>query len=655
MCHETQSIWRGGESRRGLSPSDQAIDPAREPPLGAHMVSPRRGYTHHGIYVGRGRVVQYGGLCRGLRRGPVEEVVVSQFAQGRAIYVRLADSRRFAREEVVRRARSRIGENCYNVITNNCEHFCEWCVHGEHQSYQVDNLLGQCLKVWRGIAGFWNKCPDGSSEALVNTVMAVSKSPVSVKLVCAMPLVMGLLLGGCISSHYAPPKEQALESSADLGFSATPAPVADPEWWTVYQDAQLDHLLRGALADNPTLAQSLARVREAQAEAAAVHADSWPSTAYSATETRKRFSGHDPIPPAYAGTPRWQGTQGFNLSWDLDFWGRQAALVAQANTRSDAAALDSAGARLAIVGAVVRSYLELDRAYALADVAQRAEQQRLQILSITQRRFKVGLDTKVELRQAEGAVADARVDLTQVHAERDRAVHLLAALTGQGATAHDTIQRPRLRAETALALPGSLPFDLLARRPDVLAAHSRIVSARAGLVAAKAAFYPDINLLAFAGTSAIGLDNLFHSSSRTYGVGSAIHLPVFDAGKLRALYRGSAAEVDLAVSTYNQTVLEAVQQTADQISNIAALDSGLQQQQQSLDAAEDAFRLATERYQAGLTTYLSVLTTETEVLSARRQRVELLSARDIARVTLLIDVGGDFHLDSTLASATTSH
>ena len=484
----------------------------------------------------------------------------------------------------------------------------------------------------------------------MKTVLWLSKGAVTAKAMYSMPLVMGLLLAGCISPRYAPPKEHALERP-DLGLSAALAPVADAEWWTVYQDPQLDRLLRRAIADNPTLAQSLARVRAAQAEAAAVHADSWPSITYDAAETRERFSAHDPIPPPYGGTPRWLGNQGFNLNWDLDFWGRQAALIRQANTRSDAAALDSAGARLSISGAVVRSYLELDRAYALADVAQRAEQQRLQILAITQRRFKVGLDTRVELREAEGAVADARVDLTQIHGERDRAVHLLAALTGRGATAYDKIERPQLRADTALALPASLPFDLLARRPDILAAHMRIVSARAGLAAAKAAFYPDVNLLAFAGTEAVGLDNLFHGSSRTYGVGSALHLPIFDAGKLRALYRGSSAEVDLAVSTYNQTVLEAVQQTADQISDIVALDSGLRQQQQSLDAAEDAFRLATDRYRAGLTTYLSVLTTETEVLSARRQRVDLLSARDIARVTLLIDVGGDFHLDSSLASA----
>jgi NodT family efflux transporter outer membrane factor (OMF) lipoprotein len=458
--------------------------------------------------------------------------------------------------------------------------------------------------------------------------------------------VMGVLLTGCISAHYAAPQEKALDSPAELGLSPVHAPLTEDEWWNAFQDPQLDRLLRGAQANNPTLAQALARVRAAQAEAATVGAGVWPSISYDAVETRKRFSGNDPIPPSYAGTRRWQGSEGLNLSWDLDFWGRQTALIRQANNRSDAAAFDSAAAKLAIAGAVVRSYLNLDRAYALADIAERAEQQRLEILAITQRRFNAGVDTKVELRQAEGAAADARVDLTQIRSERDRIVHLLAALSGQGATAHHSIERPRLQADAVLLIPDSLPFDLLARRPDVLAAHSRIVSAGAGLAAAKAAFYPDVNLLAFAGTSAIGVDNLFHGASRTYGAGPALHLPIFDAGKLRALYRGSAAGVDFAVTSYNQTVLEAVQQTADQLSDIVALDAGLEQQQQSLDAAEEAFRLATKRYKAGLTTYLTVLTTETEVLAARQRRVGLLSAREIARVTLLIDVGGDFHFDS---------
>jgi hypothetical protein len=126
----------------GLRPYDRPLDPEREPPLGAHIVTPRRGYTHHGIYVGGGRVVQYGGLSWGLRRGPVEEVPLAQFSQGRPVWVRLVGSHWFDQHEVVRRARLRLGEDRYSVLTNNCEHFCEWCVRGQHRSYQVDDRAG---------------------------------------------------------------------------------------------------------------------------------------------------------------------------------------------------------------------------------------------------------------------------------------------------------------------------------------------------------------------------------------------------------------------------------------------------------------------------------------------------------------------------------
>jgi hypothetical protein len=122
---------------------DMPLDSGQEPPWGAHIVSPRRGYTHHGIYVGSHRVVQYGGLTRGLRRGPVEEVLLTQFSQRYPIWVRFEESRWFDRDEVVRRARSRLGEDNYHPLTNNCEHFCEWCVRGQQRSYQVDELLSR--------------------------------------------------------------------------------------------------------------------------------------------------------------------------------------------------------------------------------------------------------------------------------------------------------------------------------------------------------------------------------------------------------------------------------------------------------------------------------------------------------------------------------
>jgi len=150
--HTTRRLrWRGPH-RVGL-PGDQTLDPEQVPPLGAHMVTPRRGYTHHGIYVGLGRVVQYRGLSRGLARGPVEEVSLSQFAQGRPIRLRLEESRWSNRDEVARRARSRLGENRYNLLTNNCEHFCEWCVRGEHRSYQIDELVARSLRTWHGFIG----------------------------------------------------------------------------------------------------------------------------------------------------------------------------------------------------------------------------------------------------------------------------------------------------------------------------------------------------------------------------------------------------------------------------------------------------------------------------------------------------------------------
>ena len=111
--------------------------------MGSHVVTARRGYLHHGIYVGAGKVVHYAGLTNGLHRGPVEETSLGSFARGRTVRVKSGAPASFDRRDVIDRARSRIGENCYRLLTNNCEHFCEWCLHGEHRSYQVEALLAR--------------------------------------------------------------------------------------------------------------------------------------------------------------------------------------------------------------------------------------------------------------------------------------------------------------------------------------------------------------------------------------------------------------------------------------------------------------------------------------------------------------------------------
>jgi hypothetical protein len=133
---------------RELQASDRLLAGDQEPPMGAHVVTLRRGFTHHGIYVGRGAVVQYGGLARGLRKAPVEEVLLTEFADGYPVWVRSEGSRRFDGDAVVSRARSRLGEDRYSVLKNNCEHFCEWCIRGEPHSYQVNEWLS---RPWRAL------------------------------------------------------------------------------------------------------------------------------------------------------------------------------------------------------------------------------------------------------------------------------------------------------------------------------------------------------------------------------------------------------------------------------------------------------------------------------------------------------------------------
>ena len=132
--HDARNIRRGAEH---CASYDSVLGSAEAPPLASHLVTRRAFYSHHGIYVGEGRVVHYRGHERGWRRGPVEEVSLARFARGRTVWVR-HDRPRFDRGEVVARARSRLGEVSYRLLTNNCEHLCEWCVHGRNRSFQIE-------------------------------------------------------------------------------------------------------------------------------------------------------------------------------------------------------------------------------------------------------------------------------------------------------------------------------------------------------------------------------------------------------------------------------------------------------------------------------------------------------------------------------------
>ena len=143
-----------------LRSRDWPFGSGEEPPLASHLVTRRALYSHHGIYVGNGRVIHYAGLAHGLQRGPVEDVSLQQFSHGRGIRVR-HDPPRFDRREVVERARSRLGERSYRVLTNNCEHFCAWALRGESRSPQVERLCAPSRAVWNAVCGWVRRSKDG--------------------------------------------------------------------------------------------------------------------------------------------------------------------------------------------------------------------------------------------------------------------------------------------------------------------------------------------------------------------------------------------------------------------------------------------------------------------------------------------------------------
>ncbi len=462
-----------------------------------------------------------------------------------------------------------------------------------------------------------------------------------------LALGTSLLLASCVS----PPKDEARLTVIDgksLGLSESQSPRIQSGWWKVFGDSQLNHLIDESLANNPSLSEALVRIRLAQAQAIATGAATRPGVSLDGDETRQRLSENYIYPPAVAGfgiaggDVVWMGQLTANLSWNLDFWGHQSNLVHQAKAKVAAAELDNFSARLALSGAIAQSYVELYHAYILADIAKQNEHQRESLLKLTQHRVNVGLDNQVELKIAEAALPQVRNVLLQAENQRDLAVHNLAALSGHGANIYASIGRPQLSPDVTLPLPNELTLDLLSRRPDILAAKVRVEAATAGRTAAKAAFYPDINLKAFVGFQAVGLDKLLDSGSLIYGAGPALHLPIFDSQRLKAGYFGATAELDGAIASYNDAVLKAIRDVADQLSRNQSLNQQLVHARQTLEATEAAYKLAEQRYQAGLSSQLAVLNVESNLLNARRDLVSLKTQLLITRVTLLLTLGGSF-------------
>lgn len=441
-------------------------------------------------------------------------------------------------------------------------------------------------------------------------------------------------------------KLAAAESLRDI--SAADWPSAD--WWKRFDDPQLDALMTEAIMANPSLKIAEARVQKVLAQVEGAKSALAPQVNGSLTMMRDRYSEHDIYPPPFAGSWNTQNRAALDFGYELDFWGKNRAALESTLGQARAAEVDSFAARLMVSVAIIHSYVGLQRAFAQRDIAEAMEKQREHILELTRERFAAGLDSKVELKQAETAIPEIREQLSAINETIDLSRSQLAALLGQGPDRGLGIARPQINLGQALTLPTHLPAELVGRRPDILAQRWRVEAAAKDIDVAKAQFYPDINLTAFLGLQSIGLSQFLKSGSGIAGIGPALSLPLFDGGRRRSNLAGKDADYDIAVEQYNKTLVDALHEIVDQLSSFRSISEQRRQQGLALQRSQESLDLSLLRYREGLINYLQVLSAEAQVLG-QKSRAADLDARELdLSINLIRALGGGYDGESKAAA-----
>ncbi|MGE3867005.1 MAG: efflux transporter outer membrane subunit, partial [Hyphomonadaceae bacterium] len=352
---------------------------------------------------------------------------------------------------------------------------------------------------------------------------------------------------------------------------------------------------------------------------------------------------HNGIPAAYIPHGYQDiGRASLDFRYELDFWGRNRAAVAAASSDARAARAEAAEARLVLSTSIAQAYADLARLYAERDVAERAVALQGETFDLVSRRVKSGLDTRGELAQAQAGPAAARADIAALDEAITQTRNRLAALIGAGPDRGRGIARPPAAQLKSFGLPANIAADLLGRRPDITAARWRAEAAFKRVNQARASFYPNVNLAAYVGVQALGLEQLTQAGSDIGAIGPAITLPIFQGGRLRAGLRRASAERDAAVASYEDTLVQALRDVADVTASQNALGARLKESRDALAANEEAYRIARLRYDGGLSNYQNVLIAEQGVLTQRRVVADLEARAFTLDVALVRALGGGF-------------
>jgi len=456
------------------------------------------------------------------------------------------------------------------------------------------------------------------------------------------------LLAGCISV----PLDTSKPAGLDLATRAQHAPdihlPADAwpaeQWWLAYGDPQLNALVARALKDNPSLAVVQARVAGAQAIVTAERADEGASVGLATGLNRQRYSSNGFFPAPIGGSYFNDANVQVRASWDVDWWGKHRALVAAAIGESNARQAEAAQAAQAIAASVAQSYFRLQMLWARQDNVEAIASVQREIVAGRKARIAHGLATREQQAGAELDLGTLEEQAARLSTQALREREVLRALVGGDAQALTDLARFK-PAPAANALPRELGMALLARRPDLQAARWRVEAQLGRVAASEAAFRPDINLVGAFGLDAVSLGKLLRWPSRTPLLGATLDLPLFDSGRLKAQLGVARSNRDELVAEYNESVLAAVREVAQEGATLQGLEQEAQKHQAALDASRRLVGSAEARMQRGLLERAGVLQAKMTLLRQQDTDLQLADARLQTQVALVKALGGGYHFN----------
>ena len=454
------------------------------------------------------------------------------------------------------------------------------------------------------------------------------------------------ILGACAlgPDYERPPVAEPDSFRMQQDASLEEASVADLGWWELFQDENLQALIRKALVENTDVRIAVARVREARALLAATGADQFPRIdgrssiqRNQTSQARVRQFGLPGNIPQIPATNQFLATA--DLSFELDLWGklRRATEAAEA----DLLARESARRTvvLTLVSDLARAYFELQELDAELELAKRTLKARQEALDLIRLRKLVGQRSARDIRRAEQEVARARAvipDLERQIGQKEHQVSLLMGRNPAPIVRGTSLREQRLPPE----VPAGLPSALLERRPDIVEAEQRLVAANAKIGVAKAAFFPQISLTGNFGAQSLQFSELFAGYSRVWMFGPTMTVPLFDAGRNLANLEVTQAQQEQAVVSYEKTIQQAFREVEDALLAHQKIQEIRTERERAVGLSREAVELAQLEYLNGKASYLEVLTAQREALNAQTALAQTQRNHLLAVVQLYKSLGG---------------